>query len=101
MIEVFIKNLFCIEGSWKWAKQKMLAGYIIRSADWVTPLKLRANPKTKVFEIDLATNINDSAWTVAPTVINEDLYEKITTYEIFRWKTVNTIFMEKFEVCRN
>ena len=100
-IEVFIKDLFCMEGSWKWAKKKMLEGYMIRSTYWVTPLKLRANPKTKVFEIDLATDLNDSAWTIAPTVINEDLYEQITTYEIFRWKKVNTIFMENVVVCKN
>ena len=100
-IEVFFMNLFYMEGSWKWAKQKMIAGYMIRSTEWVTPLKLRANPKTKVFEIDLATNLNNSAWTIAPTVMNEDLYEKITTYEVFRWKKVNTIFMGNVVVCKN
>lgn len=95
-------NLFCMEGSWKWAKKKMLAGFMIRSTEWVGPLKFRANPVTDVFEIDCSHTELEARWTAAALSLTQDLYTTVTSYEVFKWqKPYKVIMYNSLEFCNN
>ena len=101
-IKAFIMNLFCMEGSWKWAKKKMLAGYMIRSTEWVGPLKFRAHPVTKVFEIDFSNQELQQRWVAAAINLSQDLYTQVTSYEVFKWhKPYKVITYSRLEFCNN
>ncbi len=101
-IKAFLMNYFCVPGSWNWAKKKMIAGYMVHSSEWVGPLKFRANPKTKVLELDLSSAENKAKWTLAATSLVVDMYSQITTYEVIVWTEPRyKIFFEGIKVCEN